>query len=135
MAKRAKQENLFEAAITKLVESMIKDQFEDAFINVTDDPEKKVEEILSELLGRKVNYNGRVDSYEKNNEQSYLMYLARPILERLIKEELFKYIEEYNEKFRQMIKDQLESVLESFVGIVNKEVQKVLERNFKFMSY
>jgi len=135
MSKRDKQENLFEAAITKLVESMIEDQFEDAFIKVTDSPEKKVEKILSELLGRKVNYNGLVDSYEENNKQSYLTYLARPILERLIKEELFKYIEEHNEKFRQMIKDQLESVLESFVGIVNKEVQKVMERNFKFMNY
>jgi len=72
---------------------------------------------------------------KKNNEQSYLMYLARPILGKTHKGRTIKYIEEYNEKFRQMIKDQLESVLESFVGIVNKEVQKVLERNFKFMSY
>lgn len=95
------------------IDNLTKDLLEQSLIETLDAKNTIVQNIVSNVLSVKVNEEGRVSSYDRDNKYTFLEYLVR----KMIREEVLSVTEEVLKEKRTEIRDTIKKELNKKANI------------------
>ena len=115
------------------IDNLTKDLLTQSLIETLDAKNTIVEGIVSQILSVKVNDEGRVSSYDRENRYTYLEWLVRKMIKDEIKSVATEVLEEKRNDIRSAIRKEVEkkATMNKFVDAFLSTVTKNLESKYR----
>lgn len=124
------------------IDSLTKDLLEQSLIETLDAKNTIVENIVSSVLSVKVNEDGRVSNYERENRYTFLEWLVRKMIKEEVRSVADEVLEEKRGDIREAIRREVskkanlnkmvDAFFESFSDNLNNKYRTTIDIGFNF---